>query len=115
MATWATVRRLCKKLPESEESTSYGAPAFKVRGKGFVRLKERDVIVVYVSLEEKEILLRAEPNVFFTTPHYDGYPAFLIRLSAIETDELWEMLVESWRRSAPKRLIKAFDLENETS
>jgi hypothetical protein len=64
---------------------------------------------VLVDLDEKEALIGAEPNVFFSTPHYDGYPAMLVRLSAIEDDELWEVLVESWRRVAPKRLQKEFD------
>ena len=62
-----------------------------------------------VDIDEKETLLAAEPDVFFTTPHYDGYPAVLVRLSAIEPDELREVLVESWRRVAPKRLLEEFD------
>jgi hypothetical protein len=64
---------------------------------------------VLVDLDEKEALMGADPEVFFSTPHYDGYPAMLVRLSAIEDDELWEILVESWRRVAPKRLVREFD------
>lgn len=67
------------------------------------------MIVVLVDLEEKEVLLQAEPDVFFQTPHYEGYPAVLVHLKAIEADELAEILTESWRRVAPKRVIKAFD------
>ena len=111
MSTWATVKKLGKKLPEVEESTSYGTPALKVRKKMFVRLREKDVIVVMVDNDEKEVLLQAEPDVFLTTPHYDGWPAVLVRLSAIEADELEEVLIESWRRVAPKRLLKEFDEE----
>ena len=111
MATWATVKKLGKKLPEVEESTSYGTPALRVRKKMFVRLREKDVIVAMVDNDEKEVLLQAEPDVFFTTPHYDGWPAVLVRLSAIEADELEEVLIESWRRVAPKRLLKEFDEE----
>jgi hypothetical protein len=85
-----------------------------VRKRSFVRLREPDVIVVLVDLDEKEALLRAEPDVFFTTPHYDGYPAVLVRLSAIEPAELAEVLEESWRRVAPKRVVKALE-ESETS
>jgi ABC-type sugar transport system substrate-binding protein len=69
----------------------------------------KGVIVVLVDLDEKEALLQAEPDVFFTTPHYDGYPAFLVRLANIDRGELEEVLTESWRRVAPKRLLKAFD------
>ena len=109
MSTWATVKTLGKKLPEVEESTWAGTPSLKVRKRSFVRLREPDVIVVLVDLDEKEALLRAEPDVFFTTPHYDGYPAVLVRLSAIESDELAEVLEESWRRVVPKRVLKAFE------
>jgi hypothetical protein len=104
-----TVKKLAKELPEVEESTWFHTPSFKVRKKSFVRLREDDVIVVMVDEDEKEILVRSEPNVFFTTPHYDGYPAMLVRLSTIEPDELREVLIESWRRIAPKRLLTEFD------
>ena len=109
MATWATVKRLGKKLPEVEESTWFNTPSLKVRKRSFVRLSEKGVIVVLVDLDEKEALLQAEPDVFFTTPHYDGYPAMLVRLPAISDDELGEILTESWRRVAPKRLVKQLD------
>ena len=109
MATWATVKKLGKKLPEVEESTWWNTPSLRIRKKSFVRLREPDVIVVLVDLEEKEVLLQAEPDVFFQTPHYEGYPAVLVRLSAIEADELAEVLTDSWRRVAPKRVIKAFE------
>jgi hypothetical protein len=109
VATWDTVKEIALRLPEVEESTWYRTPSFKVRKRSFVRLKEDDVIVVLVDLEEKEVLLKAEPDVFFTTPHYDGYPAMLVRLSAIDRAELEEVLVESWRRVAPKTLRARFD------
>jgi hypothetical protein len=109
VATWETVKRLGKALPEVEESTWFGTPSLKVRGKSFVRLREEDVIVVMVDLDEKEALLAAEPGVFFMTPHYDGYPAMLVGLSAIADDELREVLTESWRRKAPKRLVKQYE------
>ena len=111
MATWATVVEMGKRLPEVEESTWAGTPSLKVRKKSFVRLKEDDVIVVFMDLDEKDIVLRSDPDVFFTTPHYDGYPALLVRLSEIADDELEEVLTESWRRVAPKRLLKEFDAE----
>lgn len=103
------LKRIGKKLPEVEESTWFNTPSLKVRDKSFCRLRENGVLVVMVDQDEKEVLLQAEPDVFFTTPHYDGYPAMLVRLSAIEPDELQEVLTESWRRKAPKRLLKEFD------
>ena len=62
-----------------------------------------------VTNEEKEILLQAEPEMFFQTPHYEGYPAMLVRLSAISEVELEEVLTEAWRIKAPKRLVREFD------
>jgi hypothetical protein len=111
VATWKTVERLAKRLPEAEASTWFNTPSFKVRKRSFVRLREDDVIVVLIDLDEKEASLQAEPGVFFTTPHYDGYPAVLVRLSAISDDELGEILAESWRRVAPKRIVKQFDVD----
>ena len=109
MSTWETVKDIALRLPEVEESTWFRTPSFKVRKKSFVRLKEEDVIVVLVDLEEKEILVRAQSEQFFTTPHHDGYPATLVRLSSIGSDELEEVLIESWRRVAPKRLVEQLD------
>lgn len=105
MSTWATVKKIGKRLPEVEESTWFNTPSLKVRDKSFCRLREDDALVVMVDQDEKEVL----PDVFFTTPHYDGYPAMLVRLSVIEPDELQEVLTESWRLKAPKRLLKEFD------
>lgn len=107
------MKRLGKKLLEVEESTWFNTPSLKVRKRSFVRLREEGVIVVLVDLDEKEALLQAEPDVFFTTPHYDGYPAMLVRLPAISDDELSEILTESWRRVAPKRLVKQLDDQSE--
>ena len=100
------MKRLGKRLPAVEESTWFRTPSLKVGKRSFVRLREDDVIVILIALEEKEILLEAEPDIFFTTPHYDGYPAILVRLSKIDDEELAEVLTESWRRVAPKRLLK---------
>lgn len=109
MATWATVKKLGKGLPEVEESIWFNTPSLKVRRRSFVRLRERDVIVVLMDLDEKEALLAAEPHIFFQTPHYEGYPAVLIRLPQIDSAELAEVVTESWRRVAPKRLLREFD------
>ena len=111
MATWDDVERICLRLPEVLPSTWFRTPSFKVRDKSFVRLREEDVIVVMVDQDEKEALLASESEPFFSTPHYDGYPAMLVRLSVIGIDELEEVLVESWRRKAPKKLLNSFDAE----
>jgi hypothetical protein len=56
----------------------------------------------------KEALLASEPEVFFTTPHFDNYPAVLVRLGQISVDELTEIITEAWLSRAPKRLVKEF-------
>ena len=97
--------------------------AFVVEGKGFAwfyaekiegrkgRVLHDDVLAVCVaSLEEKELLLAADPAKFFTDAHYRGFRAVLVRLGIIEEEELLELLTEAWRLKAPRRVVKAFDL-----
>ncbi|MDX6538952.1 MAG: hypothetical protein QOI71_562 [Gaiellales bacterium] len=70
------------------------------------RVEQRDVYAVRVSgEEEKQALLAADPAAFFTEPHYAGYPAVLVRLAAIDEDELTELLTDAWRAAAPRRLL----------
>jgi hypothetical protein len=106
MATEADVRRLAMALPEVVEKPSYGTPGFRVRDRLFARLRpEGDAIVVWCdSLEEKDALTRSDPSKFFSTPHYDGHPTVLVRLEALDDDELWEILADSWRNRAPDTL-----------
>jgi len=82
-----------------------------VKGKSFCRLRDEDgLLVVFVAdLEEKEAMLGAESKKFRTTPHYDGYPAVLLHLPSIGRRELAELLTDSWRLKAPKRVLAAFD------
>jgi hypothetical protein len=106
MISWKDVIALARDLPETEESTSYGRPSLKVRGKSFVTIRERpDALVVRCDGEEKPFLLEARPDVVFTTPHYDGYPYLLVRLDA-PLDEVRELVLDSWLLVAPKKLAK---------
>jgi hypothetical protein len=98
------VRAAAGHLPEVEESTSYGTPALKVRGKLFVRLKDADTLVVMCPIDEKEMLMAASPKVYFETDHYKGWPAVLVRLKAISAAELRHRLEQAWRCRAPKKL-----------
>jgi hypothetical protein len=111
MPTWEDVVELGTRLPGVEVGTSYGTPALKVRKKGICRLRSNpDALVIRVTdLGEREMLLRSEPEVFFTTPHYDGWPYLLVRLDAVPRDELAELLEDAWRVFAAKRVIAAWD------
>ena len=98
-------------LPEVEEETSYGTPAFKVRGKLLARRRQEDprVLVLYVDRAEQDLLVRGRPEAFFMTPHYAGYPYVLVRLDEVAVDELRELLTDAWLLRAPKRLAAAFE------
>jgi hypothetical protein len=125
VATWDDVRRLALALPDTAEKASYGgAPAWTVKGKGFVwdrplRRADLDALgpaapdgpvlgALVPDLGAKEALLAAQPDVYFTTPHFDGHAVVLVRLDGIDADELEELVVEAWLARAPKRLAAAF-------
>jgi hypothetical protein len=62
-------------------------------------------------LVAKEALLADDPEVYFTTPHFDGYPAVLVRLDVIDEQELEELVVEAWLCRAPKQLARRYSEE----
>jgi hypothetical protein len=118
MASQADVRRIALSLPEAQEEPGF---SFTVGGKGFAwpwmerldpkkaRVPNPDVIGVRVPNElEKQALLSLDTGVFFTEPHYDGYPAVLVRLSAIDPELLEKVLTDAWRCRAPKKLAASF-------
>jgi hypothetical protein len=111
MPTWEDVVALGQRLPEVEESTWYGTPALKVRGRGMCRLRtDPDALVVrVVDLMDREALIQGRPEVFFSTPHYDGYPYVLVRLNAVKPGQLAELLEDAWRIRAPKRVVAEYD------
>src|SRR5215207_176211 len=105
MATEDDVRRIALSLPETIEKPWFNTPGFRVRDKGFLRIRseaEGGLVVFVADLGEKEALLAAAPGTFFTTPHYDGYPIVLVNLPAVDVDELRELITDSWRLKAPK-------------
>jgi len=104
-----TVRRLALALPEVEEGLSYGTPAFRVGGKLLARLKEDGgTLVIMIEFDEREALMAADPETFFITDHYRGYPSMLIRLSRVGAGRLGALLEQAWRRRVPKRLASRF-------
>ena len=124
VATWDDVARLALALPETEEVESRGLRRWRINEKLFVwerPLRQSDLRALGEAapdgpilgarvehLVAKEALLADDPGVFFTTPHFDGYPAVLVRLGAIGTPLLEEVVVEAWLCRAPKRLVKAY-------
>lgn len=124
MASWNDVCRIALGLPETGQEESRGLASWRVRDKGFVwerPLRKADlralgddapqgpILGAYVEhLGAKEALLADDPDVFFTTPHFGGYPAVLVRLDAIAVDDLEELIVEAWLARAPKRAAQAY-------
>lgn len=102
--SYADVLKLALALPGVEESTSYGTPALKVRGKLLARLKEDgQTLVLRTTTADRTRLLAADSDVFYLTDHYANYPWILIRLPHIDRAFLAELLAEAHRLTAPKR------------
>ena len=124
MADLTDVRRIALALPETSERPQWGNASWRVRNKPFVwerPLRPADLgalgdgapdgLILGVRVEHlgaKEALLADDPEVYFTTPHFDGYAAVLVRLDRIALDELEELIAEAWLCQAPKRLASPF-------
>lgn len=111
--TWGDVVELASCLPEAVLSTSYGTPALKVGGKLLTRLRNEDdsLVLLGVPPDERDMLIAANPRVFHTTPHYEGYPTVLARLSPIDPETTSAFLERRWRMIAPKRLVARWNLD----
>ena len=110
MATWEDVRRLALALPEAEESTTYRKPAFKVAGKIFAWESPhvRGALALNCDPDERPLMIETNPEMFFATPHYEGYPIVLVHLEEADAKELAERIEESWLIAAPKKLADAY-------
>lgn len=124
MATWEDVRDMALGLPETSEGLSRDLRQWLVRDKLFVwerPLRRADLEALGSGAPDgpilgarvehigaKEALIADDPAVFFTTPHFDGYPAILVRLDRIALEDLREVIVEAWLARAPRRLAKAY-------
>jgi hypothetical protein len=92
-------------LPGVEEGTSYGTPAWRVKGKFLARLREDgESLAVKIGFDERDFLLASDPETFYITDHYRGYPMVLVRLTRVRPDVLRQVLEQAWLNAAPKRL-----------
>ncbi|KAA2264210.1 MmcQ/YjbR family DNA-binding protein [Solihabitans fulvus] len=124
MATWTDVRRIALALPASTERATSGDAQWRVKDTLFVwerplrrsdldalgdRAPDGPILAARVAdLGVKDALIADDPDVFFTTPHFDGYPAVLVRLDRIEAAVLDELIVDAWLARAPKRLAREY-------
>jgi hypothetical protein len=102
--TFDEVRRMALSLDGVEEGTSYGTPAFKVRGALFVRLREDgDSLVVRMTGDQREELIEADPDTYYVTDHYLNYPWILVRLSRVHPDAMRDLLHQAWLLAESKK------------
>jgi hypothetical protein len=112
--TFDTVRRLGLGLPGTEEGTTYGTRALKVRGKMFACLAshksaEPNTLVVRIDFDRRDELIAADPDVYYLKDHYLNYPVLLVRLNRVHPDALRELLLIGWRhvlKSARQRATR---------
>lgn len=108
MATWEDVQRIAQSLPDTVESTHYGDPSFKVADRAFVTLTSRfeNAIVIRCTEDEQQLLCSALPDVYFITPHYEGWSGVVMRLDAADENELAGAIEDSYafvKALPPKR------------
>src|SRR5262249_19234640 len=103
MPSWEAVAAIGARFPAIGGGTSYGTPSPKRGSKFICRLRTiPDALVVRViDLADREALLKGDPDIYFSTPHYDGYPAVLVRLDEVSPEQLAELIEDAWRIQAP--------------
>lgn len=114
MITIEQIRAVALALPGAEERASYGGrPSWRTGPRMFTWVRENpEALVVWVdSVEDKMALIDTAPNRFFTTDHYDDQPIVLVDLDAVDRAEAAELIADSWRFRAPKKLVNGFDLD----
>lgn len=109
--TFDEVREIALNWPGVKEGTSYGTPALKIGGKMLARLKEDgDTLVIKgIEPEEREVLMAAEPDVFYVTQHYRGWHAVLVRLSKARPEAVEALLLRYYREIAPYKYVTALE------
>ena len=108
MATFEDAVRVTAALPGVTVGTSYRTPAIKAGKKLLARLWEDGETLVLLAVDdiEQRFLMETQPDVFYKTPHYEGYDTVLIRLSRVDEGQLEELLVQSWERRATKTMLR---------
>jgi hypothetical protein len=104
------VRRIVLSLPGIEEGTTYGTPSFRVKGRFLARIDEKEgALILKVDFDRRDALMQEDPETFFITDHYVGYPMVLIRLATVQPRILRGLIEEEWRRLSSHRTVVAYD------
>ncbi|MGL4542472.1 MAG: MmcQ/YjbR family DNA-binding protein [Polymorphobacter sp.] len=110
MTDWDHVTRIALALPLTTLGSSYGTPSLKVRGKLLARLRDDGVMTLKVEDGLREALLDTQPEVFFTTEHYTGYPVLLVRLDRADAAQIATLVQRGWGGLVPMKLRNAHAL-----
>jgi len=110
-AEYKRVCEIARKLPGVEESSSYGTAALKVKGRFMCRLRSEaeGALAIRCDFLDRQILLQADPEVFFVTDHYQDYPMILVRLDKIRLSALPDLIERAWRMVAPAKLVAEYE------
>ncbi len=106
--TAAQFKKIALSFPEAHEKLSYGHKAIFVAKKFFTRLRDQDASIVLIvgSIDEREMMIEADPKTFHITEHYRDHPSVLVRIARIDAKTLRAMLERRWREIAPKKLVR---------
>lgn len=115
-AAFARVLEIAQKLPGVEESRSYGTPAIKVKGKLLARLRSEDEggLAIRCDFVDRQMLMQADPDAFYLTPHYENYPMVLIDLTKVRWDAMPQIIEQAWRMVASVRLVQEWERSRAT-
>jgi len=109
--TKAQLKKIALSFPEANEKQSYGRPAFFIAKKFFTRHRSEDdsIVLIVDSIDERDMMMEADPKTFFITDHYRDYPSVLARMERVDAKMVEGLLARRWRKIAPKKLVKAMD------
>jgi hypothetical protein len=106
--TRAQLKTIAMSFPGALEKLSYGKPSFFILKKFFTRLRSEDdsIVLIVDSIDERDMLLEADPKMYFITDHYRDYPSVLARRKEIDSKTLKAMLEHRWQKLYPKKMMK---------
>ena len=109
--TRAQLKKIALAFEGAHEKSSYGNPAFFIFKKFFTRLRAEDnsIVLIVDSIDERDMMLEADPKTFHITDHYKDYPSVLVRMERVDAATVRAMLERRWRAIAPKKLLKELD------
>ena len=106
--TKARLTKIALAFPGAHEKLSYGHPSFFIEKKFFTRLRSQDdsIVLIVGSIDEREMMIEADPKTFHITEHYRNHPSVLVRIARLDERTLRGMLERRWRDIAPKKMLK---------